>query len=90
MGRLAAFSSAAAREMSAGSGAGGGAGRPGCGGLSNTAWSTGAICTFLGMSTSTGPGRPDAAMRKAAGMTSASSSTERTRKLCLVTGMDMP
>ena len=49
-----------------------------------------AAVTSLGISTSTGPLRPLCAMRKAARMVSASSSTRRTVKLCLVMGMVMP
>ena len=46
--------------------------------------------TFLAISTSTGPGRPERAMANASRMTSASSFTSFTRKLHLVMGMVMP
>ena len=42
------------------------------------------------MSTSTGPGRPDAAMWNASAITRGMSLPSRTRKLCLVIGMVMP
>ncbi|COV29820.1 Uncharacterised protein [Mycobacterium tuberculosis] len=42
------------------------------------------------MSTSTAPGRPEAAMWKASASTRGMSSPERTRKLCLVIGIVMP
>ena len=48
------------------------------------------IVTSLGISTSTGPLRPLCAIRKAERMVSASSSTRRTVKLCLVMGIVMP
>ena len=46
--------------------------------------------TSLGMSTTTGPGRPVRAMWKAFFMVSASSRTSLTRKLCLTMGRVMP
>ena len=49
-----------------------------------------AAVTSLGISTSTGPLRPLCAIRKAERMVSASSSTRRTVKLCLVMGIVMP
>ena len=49
-----------------------------------------AAVTSFGMSTSTGPLRPLWAMRNAARMVSARSSTRRTVKLCLVMGIVMP
>lgn len=54
----------------------GGQGSPGSGQLSTAAIS---VCTSRGTSTSTGPGRPERAMRKAWGMTRKSSAAERTR-----------
>ena len=50
----------------------------------------GACSTSFGMSTSTAPGRPLAAMWKASAITRGMSSPSRTRKLCLVIGMVMP
>ncbi|CFN64615.1 Uncharacterised protein [Bordetella pertussis] len=44
----------------------------------------------FGISTSTGPGRPVRAMKKARRMVSARSLTSRTRKLCLTQGRVMP
>ena len=46
--------------------------------------------TSLGMSTSTGPGRPDVAMWKASWMARARSLTSRTSTLCLVAERVMP
>ncbi len=46
--------------------------------------------TSLGMSTTTGPGRPLRAMWKAFFITSASWRTSLTRKLCLTIGRVMP
>ncbi len=87
MGRLDSASMRAAWFRASVAGASRGSGPPGSGRASRATW---AVCTSLGMSTSTGPGRPEAAMRKASGMIRASSPAERTRKLCLVTGMLMP
>ena len=64
-----------------------GAATPAAGKSCNSATAT---CTSRGISTSTGPGRSPTAMAKASGMTRKSSSMERTIKLCLVAGMDMP
>ena len=58
-----------------------------CGGQANVHWP---CSTSLGTSTSTGPGRPLAAMWNASAMTRAMSSPLRTRKLCLVIGIVMP
>lgn len=44
----------------------------------------------LAMSTTTGPGRPVEAMWKASAIVFGMSSGSLTRKLCLVTGMEMP
>ena len=46
-----------------------------------------AFCTSFGMSTKTGPGRPDFAIWKAVRTVSARSSIRFTKKLCLVIGM---
>src|SRR6266581_2141447 len=47
-------------------------------------------CTSLGMSTTTGPGRPVVAMMKASCSTRGKSFTSRTSQLCLVQGRVMP
>ena len=78
---------AAARAIRSVGGKGTGSALPGSGhSLTSMRW----FCTSLGISISTGPGRPDAARRKACGMTVSNSSAEPTRKLCLVIGMVRP
>ena len=53
-------------------------------------YSHSAICTSLGMSMSTGPGRPLLAMKKASRTVCASLVTSVTSQLCLVMDIVMP
>ena len=85
-GRLASLRTAAACSKSVCSGFGGVSAGAGERGVNSQT----AVVRSLGMSTSTGPFRPLWAMRKAARMVSARSSTRRTVTECLVTGIAMP